>query len=407
MSSLRRRHGPFLLVAASAGSTAIVRLAFAERGACGAVLRGGCAALPPQRIRYPPTLAVLASLPVLTVTPLPTTVPNVDAPACVHRMLLGASLRDRATLSSPLRGLAPSGGYPSRLRSLALTPRSAWPAARCARRRCRSATVAARSAGTVGSTAAVSSRRRCAPRSSATSPGSPWPAAPAAGIASARRGCTPCVAGAGFATHRAPHCAVQSCPHECGRHRFRLRQRAAHDCLRLRPHRPPLKRRGGSPPSGSPTSISQSPVQHESGIDRPGPGLGFTPDASLMQGLPWLPVSAVGCYAAGKRIPVHLCRAGKGCHRSVAENTVCCPEIHADFQCVADPSTDRCRLALRPRLWYFLRATDRWQGQTTHMTATRRGRPPYSPSGPLAPYRRDGPNGVGIRGKLDPDRPHS
>ena len=31
---------------------------------------------------------------------------------------LGASLRDRATLSSPLRGLAPSGGYPSRLRSL-------------------------------------------------------------------------------------------------------------------------------------------------------------------------------------------------------------------------------------------------------------------------------------------------
>ena len=32
---------------------------------------------------------------------------------------LGASLRDRATLSSPLRGLAPSGGYPSRLRSQA------------------------------------------------------------------------------------------------------------------------------------------------------------------------------------------------------------------------------------------------------------------------------------------------
>ena len=31
---------------------------------------------------------------------------------------LGASLRDRATLPSPLRGLGPSGGYPSRLRSL-------------------------------------------------------------------------------------------------------------------------------------------------------------------------------------------------------------------------------------------------------------------------------------------------
>ena len=36
----------------------------------------------------------------------------------IHTMRLGASLRDRATLSSPLRGLAPSGGYPSRLRSL-------------------------------------------------------------------------------------------------------------------------------------------------------------------------------------------------------------------------------------------------------------------------------------------------
>ena len=32
---------------------------------------------------------------------------------------LGASLRDRATLSSPLRGLDPAGGYPSRLRSQA------------------------------------------------------------------------------------------------------------------------------------------------------------------------------------------------------------------------------------------------------------------------------------------------
>ena len=38
---------------------------------------------------------------------------------------LGASLRDRAALSSPLRGLAPSGGHPSRLRELALAPRLA------------------------------------------------------------------------------------------------------------------------------------------------------------------------------------------------------------------------------------------------------------------------------------------
>ena len=62
----------------------------------------------------------------VAVTPMPTTVqnmmlmavPKMDTRAVSHTMRLGASLRDRATLSSPLRGLAPSGGYPSRLRSL-------------------------------------------------------------------------------------------------------------------------------------------------------------------------------------------------------------------------------------------------------------------------------------------------
>ena len=57
---------------------------------------------------------------------------------------------------------------------------------------------------------------------------------------------------------RAPHYAVQSCPHQCGHFRPSLRQRAAHDCLRLRPHRRPLTRRGGSPPPGPPASIPQT-----------------------------------------------------------------------------------------------------------------------------------------------------
>ena len=62
----------------------------------------------------------------VAVTPLPTTVqtvklmavPKMDTSAVSHTTNLGASLRDRATLPSPLRGLDPSGGYPSRLRSL-------------------------------------------------------------------------------------------------------------------------------------------------------------------------------------------------------------------------------------------------------------------------------------------------
>ena len=52
------------------------------------------------------SLSPLESLPLLlSLLPLPKKFP-------------GASLRDRATLPSPLRGLVPSGGYPSRLRSL-------------------------------------------------------------------------------------------------------------------------------------------------------------------------------------------------------------------------------------------------------------------------------------------------
>ena len=72
-------------------------------------------------------VAMFVALPMpIPVTPMLTTVqtvmlmavPRMDTSAVSHTMRLGASLRDRATLSSPLRGLAPSGGYPSRLRSL-------------------------------------------------------------------------------------------------------------------------------------------------------------------------------------------------------------------------------------------------------------------------------------------------
>ena len=94
-----------------------------------------------------------------------------------------------------------------------------------------------------------------------SSPPSPWPAAPAAGIASARRGSTPCVAGVGFAVHRTPHCVVHCCPHKCGHRRARFRRRAAHYPVQLPLHFPPLKRRGGSdePLSPAPTSRCRRP----------------------------------------------------------------------------------------------------------------------------------------------------
>ena len=72
----------------------------------------------------PTTMPVLPLM--LTTTILPAVLSVLVIPL-VPKMLsgmpdgkenLGASLRDRATLPSPLRGLGPSGGYPSRLRSL-------------------------------------------------------------------------------------------------------------------------------------------------------------------------------------------------------------------------------------------------------------------------------------------------
>ena len=74
----------------------------------------------------PVSPTTMPALPLMLTTILPAVLPVLVIPL-VPKMLtgvpdgsvsLGASLRDRATLPSPLRGLGPSGGYPSRLRSL-------------------------------------------------------------------------------------------------------------------------------------------------------------------------------------------------------------------------------------------------------------------------------------------------
>ncbi len=197
-------------------------------------------------LAVPVSLATMFALPsMVTTTILPAVLPVLVMPL-VPKMVrgvpngqvsLGASLRDRATLPSPLRGLGPSGGYPSRLRSL----------------RSLRAPLARR----LAALAAVAGPTRPVLHSTAPSTAPPCP--PRDGAARrARRGSTPCAAGVGFAVHRLAHCPVQSCPHKCGHHRHRLRQRAAHDCLRLCPHRRPLTRRGGSPPPASPASIPRT-----------------------------------------------------------------------------------------------------------------------------------------------------
>ena len=101
----------------------------------------------------------------------------------VQTTRLGASLRDRATLPSPLRGLDPSGGYPSRLRALRAlrTPFARRLAALPAE--CRADTVRDFVRRHRQPSPLVSSSpRRYAPRSSRNSLRSPWPAAPADGL---------------------------------------------------------------------------------------------------------------------------------------------------------------------------------------------------------------------------------
>ena len=214
--------------------------------------------------------------------PLMTTVVSVVVHTLLLKMVtgsgmltlrLGASLRDRATLPSPLRGLGPSGGYPSRLRSL----------------RSLRAPLARRFAAL---TAVAATTRSC--QDSPALPQSP-PCTPRAGAARhARRGSTSCAAGVGFAVHRLAHRVVHRCPHKCGHRRARLPPRAAHDPVQLPLHFPPLKRRGGSDQPLSPAPISRTLMLHDWPSRTAGAALGFTPNASLMLALPWPPMPAIG-----------------------------------------------------------------------------------------------------------------
>ena len=253
---LRRFAGAALSPWSDATSSPPPAFAFASRVACGAALRGGSAALPPHRVAHlavhlaqhvrvhrverrdhdvrpaPPTMPALIRTPVpimmppvmmAAVHPLPTTaIPLMmrSMPPMVPMMVSGvpdgsvspgASLRDRATLPSPLRGLGPSGGYPSRLRSLRSLRAPLAAAARCAHRRCRSDTLLPRFDSVVEVTAVSSSRR-------------------------ARLGSP--------------------------RHSVRCRRRAAHDPVQHPRRSRPLNRRGGSDQPLSPAAISPSLMLH-------------------------------------------------------------------------------------------------------------------------------------------------
>ena len=83
--------------------------------AFGAAHRCGCAA---AHLRLQPTGRFLLFQRHDNVHQVPVTLLIITAVSPIPVLSPGVSLRDRTTLPSPLRGLGPSGGYPSRLRPL-------------------------------------------------------------------------------------------------------------------------------------------------------------------------------------------------------------------------------------------------------------------------------------------------
>ena len=149
------------------------------------------AAAAPPRILYPPPLlpsSAVSSNPRSSSTCRRSCRPS---PGC-RRFLFqipGASLRDRATLPSPLRGLGPSGGYPSRLRPLRGLRAPLGPAVRFAHRRLPLATANAPGTGVrVLPPSAIAARLRLAcPRRLRR----PWAAHRLAGVRSRERRLAP------------------------------------------------------------------------------------------------------------------------------------------------------------------------------------------------------------------------
>ena len=139
---------------------------------------------PPRLVAVTPMQTTMLTVMLMMVVLM--SVRKMDAGAVNHTMRLGASLRDRATLPSPLRGLGPSGGYPSRLRSLRSLRAPLARRLATAHRRVPVRRLGALDGRLGFATATFSSRRRFARRSSRCrlrrAPGGARPDAPLAAL---------------------------------------------------------------------------------------------------------------------------------------------------------------------------------------------------------------------------------
>ena len=256
-----------------------------------------------------------AVLPVLVIPPVPKMLTGVPD----GKVNLGASLRDRATLPSPLRSLGPSGGYPSRLRSL----RSLR--APLARRLAALTAVAGPPPSSSSSTASVArppyaprdgvarrarrsarlarpGRLRASPRTVAAAlRASPVPASPR----TAHR-TTPCsrVRTSVDTSTRASGSVLRTTA--CGSSRTAARSRAA---------AAPLRR---VPSAGSPGIDSPNINAADSAVPTAGAALVLTPHAAGCRCSPTARLSYIPCVFNDMR---RQALAGKSCQRSGAQST--------------------------------------------------------------------------------------
>ena len=149
--------------------------------------------------------------------------------------------------------------------------------------------------------------------------------------------------------------------HDCRRCCRPARHGASHRCPRSRRRGRPLTRRGGSPPPGSPASISRPPVQRESGSDPPGRASVFTPHASRMQPRHGVPFRGLAGSSGVVRGPCgcwseRMARAMRGLSSLRALSGTACHPAHGAAACAhgaaAGPCFPRMANAWRVRRGY-------------------------------------------------------
>ena len=245
-------------------------LAFPKRVAFGATLRRGCAA---SRLHVQPTVLFPLFRQDDNIHRVPVTLLTITKVSPMRVLILGASLRDRAALPSPLRGLVCLNLPDLDLR--AVIPR---PSVRCAHSALRLARRFASLTAACLNAAAV----RCF-RSAVRPPSCP----PRAGAA-----------------RRAPrrHCLAG----------VRIRDRRL---ARSRAEPRPLSRRRGSPPIPIPEPFPPTFGTLDWVFSTPFGGSALTPDASPMPGAPCLRSNAQGCAELRQSMMDSAeswsCRAGK------------------------------------------------------------------------------------------------